>query len=369
MTTNEEIAEHLQLLADLYSLSGDDQRTFSFAKAAASIRSYPSPIWEMKLAPSSVKYCGPSTIKVITEFLESGSSSRLSELEKTCQLPPQSVRDLTKIANVGLVTATKLWKEQGINSLEELEVALSSGKIDDEKLKKDFEFFKAQLARIPLEDALPIAERIYDFLVGIQVDDQKAKTGKRYLVQRAEFAGSLRRQRPTVKDIDIVVASANDFDTNHIRELLRASFPDIVADGPTRTRLRIDGRGVDVIFTSTTGFGCCLQYLTGGMAFNIRLRTFCKTKHLKLNETNLTFMEGTPSQKVFTFLTEEALFEHLGLWYIEPERREVTLRLEYAISLRDLKKVKKLTLDQAIYLRDEHGITNCEELDEFLKGL
>lgn len=361
MKTNLEISEHLNLIGEYYANSGDDQRSLSFFKASSSVKDYPQELAKMTLAPSSVKYCGPSITTVIQEFLHSGSSGRLQTLEKSGTIAPITIRELTKIPGVGLATAYKLWKEQGITSLASLEEALKSGKIVDEKLSKSIEFMKSQALRVPYQEALFIGEKIYDQLESIQVEDHSSKSGKRYLIKQIEFAGSLRRKRETVKDIDILVATSTDWDRNLLREHIKALFPDVVADGDTRTRLRVDGRGVDIIYTTLSSWGTCLAYLTGSATYNVFFRTWLNQKRYKLNEYNLTYMSGTPSQKILTFLTEEALYDQVGVFYVPPDQRETSKVLELSIQVRDLKKIPGMTLERAIQLRQEYGVTSENE--------
>jgi DNA polymerase (family 10) len=364
MKTNLEIAAHLESIADLYRMKEDEQRGFSFSKAAASIRSYPTTIAEMRLGSGAIKYVGPSTLAVVEEFLKNGTTKRYIDLSAEVGLPPEEVQELTKIPGVGIVKATKLWKEHGITSLKQLEETLANGTLVDEKLRKAFEFSRDQKERISLAEAEAIAKPIIEALSKfLKKDESNPIGGYVKLVKRIEVAGSLRRKKETIKDVDIICATATDFDRHYLRELIRSSWPeDIVADGETRTRLRITGRGVDIIYTTLDQFGACLNYLTGSKDHNIRLRDHAKALGYKINEYNVTSGKE-PNVKHHLIREEKDLFDLLGIWYVPPEMRETATAVNYAIQLRDMQKVEGMTFEKAISLREQHGIINKDEYE------
>jgi DNA polymerase (family X) len=364
MKTNLKIAEHLDTIATMYELKGDESRMYAFHKAAAAIRSYPTVIAEMKLGPGSIQYVGPSTLGVVQEYLNTNTSKRFDELVKEVGLPDREVQELMKIPGVGVVRATKLWKEHGITTLAQLEEAFASGKIVDEKLQKALEVTKTQTERIPYDVALTLANVVVDKLKSfITQEAQKAKTWSP-LIKRIEFAGSLRRKKETIKDVDILCATATDFDRHYLRELVRSTWPeDIIADGETRTRLRIAGRGVDIIYTSLESWGAALNYLTGSKDHNVRLRAHAQTLGYKVNEYSV--ISGKAPNEVRHEIKEERdLFDLLGIWYVPPTMRETAMGVNYAIQLSDLREVSGMTFEKAIELREKHGVTSRLELAE-----
>jgi len=367
--SNEQIADHLAKIAELYGMKEDDQRVFAFGKAEKSVRYYPTPLEKMQLGPGSIKHVGPSTVSVIQEFLKTGTSKRLTDLQVEVGVPPPEVQELTKIPGVGLVTATKLWKEHNITSMQSLGEALESGKLQDDKLKKAFEYARDQATRIPLTEALAIATPIVEKLKSFQWNlTSSGEQNGRLLVQKIELAGSLRRRKETVKDVDILVATKDDFDRHYLREIIRATWPeDVYADGETRTRLRISNRQVDIIYTTLDSWGAALCYLTGSQNHNIRIREFAKTLHMKVSEYDVLQNPGTPQEKRIFIRNEHDLYDTLGIWYIQPTKREDTVLLEKAIQLRDLKTIPGMTFEQALELREKHGITTKTELDEWVK--
>lgn len=249
MRSNLEIAEHIEAIAELSFLAKEEQRGFAYSKAAASIRNATEQVGE-DLKPGQLKFVGPSIIGVVKEFLASGISEKWLDLDRRVERAPEAIaNELQKIPGVGPVKATQLWKA-GYKTLSDVEAALASGALKDERLRKSVEHAKYQSARIPYLKALKIAYPILDVILAIK------DANGRSLVEKADFAGSLRRKKETVKDIDILCSIATDWDRNLVREHLKATWPsDIIADGETRTRLRISDRQVDIIFTTPNTWG------------------------------------------------------------------------------------------------------------------
>ena len=366
--TNDQIAGHLDDIAELYFMQEDESKGFAFSKAASSIRSFGPAIVNTKLVSGTCRYVGPSTILVIAEFIRTGSSERYQKLAKDLGLPPESLKELTKITGVGPVTAIRLWKDHGILNFKMLEEAIASGKITDAKLLKAVEVLKTQAARIPLKEALEIAEPLVAKLKTLKkaISEHEGTVFNKYLVQKIEYAGSLRRKKATVKDVDILVATESDWDRNLLRENIKATWPDdILADGESRTRLRINGRQVDIIYTELKHYGAALNYLTGSADFNVYLRQEAKKRGWKVSEYGL--FDAKTELLIDPLKEEKDLFDRLEIFYIPPEKRESTHLLTLAIALKDLRQVPGMTFDKAKYLREQFGITYMRELEELVR--
>jgi DNA polymerase (family X) len=361
MITNLEIATHLDRIAEAYSMKEDDSRMYAYSRAANSIRNYPTPIVEMKLGPGSIKYVGPSALATINEFISTGATQRLKDLEKEVGIPPEEIRELTKIPGIGIIRATKLWQEHGITTLASLKEALESGKIVDEKLKKSYEYATSQAERIPYDAAIGIANQVTDKLRTFITQEAAKRKSWSPLIKRMEVVGSLRRKKETIKDIDIVCALETDFDRHYLRELVKATWPnDVMADGESKTRLRFFDRQIDLLFCGLENWGAAISYFTGSQSHNIALRAYAKRKGYKVSEHYVT--EVNTDTRIF-LKEEEDLFKLLGIWNVPPLMRETDYSVNLAIELRDLMHVPGMTFQSAIELRTTKGITNRKELE------
>jgi DNA polymerase (family 10) len=354
--SNESVVKHLQEIAELLFLAKEDQRGYAYAKAANSIKASEKLVTPA-IKPGELKYVGPSIVAVVLEFLETGTSSTFEKLSSTVERPPADISaELQKIQGVGPVKAMTLWKA-GFKTIADVEAALASGALKDERLKKSVEYAKNQSERIPFHKAYSLAAPILDKVKSICTSDGRS------LIQEAEYAGSLRRRKETVKDIDILCSIATDWDRNLVREHIKTFWPnDIIADGVSRTRLRITDRQCDIIYTQPNTWGAALQYLTGSADFNVRLRAYAKTLHFKVSEYQLLRYPGTPHEEKHDVPSEQALFEKLGIWYVEPHDREGVRNLELAIALKEMRQVPDMTFDKAIWLRTNLGICTPAEL-------
>jgi len=242
------------------------------------------------------------------EFLQTGSSELLKSLQRQFpDVPFEVLEELQKIPGIGPVRAEKLYLEYGVKSLGELEQAIQSGQIVDEKLANSVQYAKTQLERIPWGKAMNLARPILTYL--------KEWEG----IEKIDLCGSMRRFSETVKDVDILVA-VGDHNRTKLRELVVTSWPqDIIADGPTRTRLRIEDRQVDIIYTSPSCWGACINYLTGCKEWNIKVRERAKSLGLKISEFGA--FDRASGILVDALKEEEDLFRLLKIKFVEPTDR------------------------------------------------
>lgn len=262
---------------------------------------------------------GVSIAEKIEEFLKTGKVKYLEELKKKW---PIKIEDFLPIEGIGPKTIRHLYENLGIKDMESLEKALKANKVSglegfgekrQEKILKNIEFYRKSGGRQVLGFILP----------EIRMIEEKLKKARG--VDRVDIAGSIRRRKETIGDIDILVISKNpgpvmDFFTN-MPEVER-----VVARGETKSAVRLkNGLDADLRVVPPESYGAALNYFTGSKDHNIALREIAIKKGYKLNEYGLFKRE-----KQITGKTEEDLYKKLGLKYIEPELREMKGEIEAA---------------------------------------
>lgn len=265
---------------------------------------------------------GKGLAEKIAEYVEVGEVREHQELLQ--QVPP-TLFELLGIPGIGPKAARTLWQELGITSIEDLKntpdeklAALPRmGKKTVENIRKALTFNEQGTERVPLGQALPIAVRLRDQLRRVPG------------VTRLEYAGSLRRGRDTIGDLDFVGVASDG-------EALREAFVDrpevsqVLARGETKCSVRLQTAGValqaDLRLVPEEVFGAAMLYFTGSKDHNVRLRELAIRKGQRLNEYGLfAGLDERPQdrgEKPVAARTEEEIYQALGLPYIDPERRE-----------------------------------------------
>ncbi|MEM2121796.1 MAG: DNA polymerase/3'-5' exonuclease PolX [Candidatus Woesearchaeota archaeon] len=320
---NLEVAKLLYDIADMLDILGEAFKPQAYRKAAKSIEGLGEDIevYYKNGKLEEIPGVGKSISEKIIEFLETGKSSYYEELKKKV---PGGVSTLIEIPGMGPKRAMYLYKNLGIKSIEELEDAAKKGKLrelngfgekSEQDILKGIEILRKGQERFLLGVALPIAEEI----VG------RLKTLKE--VQKISIAGSLRRMKETIGDLDILVVSNSpekvmDFFTS-MKEV-----QNIIAKGTTKSSVILKNNlQVDLRVIEDKSFGSALQYFTGSKEHNIALREICKKKNLKLSEYGLF----DKNDKMIAGKNEEDIYKKLGMQYIEPELRENTGEIEAAL--------------------------------------
>jgi DNA polymerase (family 10) len=264
---------------------------------------------------------GPELAARIDEYLATGRLLRLEALR--ADLPPAFL-SLLEIRGLGPKTARFLWDRLGVDSIERLEQVCRSGEIRAlpgvrEKtcanILQGIAAWRAGRSRTPLVRARAVASQIVDAL--------RAHGG----VEHIEVAGSLRRCRDTVKDIDILVTSSEP--ARVIKTLVRLpSVREVLAQGDTRASVRHqDGLQIDLRVVEPPALGAALQYFTGSREHNVRLRELARRQGRSISEYGV-FDERTGARVAGA--TEEEVYAAVGLSWIPPELRENTGELEAA---------------------------------------
>ncbi len=265
---------------------------------------------------------GKATAEKIVEFLEHGT---VTEHQELLQQVPSGVFDLLEIPGIGPKAAQAMWKELGITGVAELKDRLDSpelqalprmGKKTIENIRQAIAFSEQTQNRIPLGLALPMAEQMVDALRQVPG------------VVKAEYAGSLRRGRETIGDLDFLVA-ADDPEAVRQRFTTDPAVTQVLARGDTKCSVRLSIFNVaiqaDLRLVPEASYGAALMYFTGSKEHNVRLREIAIKQNKRLNEYGLfAGTEERPQDRQSSPLAveEAAIYESLGLPFIEPERRE-----------------------------------------------
>ncbi len=317
MLKNKEVVEMLREIAEYLTIKGESRFKISaYEKAAHVIENLTQPIEELDALGKLTKLpgIGKSIAEKIHEYLTTGKSSYLEELKREI---PREVFELMEVPGIGPKLAMRLYTELGVRSIDELEEAARQGRIRkmkrmgvkaEQKILKGIQIYRMDAGRVPLFTIRPLVMEMVSYL--------KDKTG----IERISPAGSFRRWREDVGDVDILVATDSEGDT--VIELFASAewTKEVLWRGETKCSIVTpSGVQVDLRVVPEDSWGAALQYFTGSKAHNIRLREIAISKGLKLNEYGL-YREDT-GQKI-AGLTEEEIYEALGMPWIPPELRE-----------------------------------------------
>ena len=307
---NEEVAGLLREYAELTQITGGDVfRARNYEKAARSVRGWGDDIGQLDVtALRAIPGVGASIAAKIAEYRESGSIRALDELR--AKIPP-GVLELTRVPGLGPKRALQLNRDLGVQSVDDLAAAIKAGRLDglagfgaksEERIAAGIEVYRQGRERVLLDVALRTATEMVDTLTPLS--------------QRCAYAGSLRRWRETIGDIDILAAADDSAP-------LMAAFSaghEVVASGPTKTTVRTaSGLTADLRVVPLDAWGAALQYFTGSVAHNVAVRQIAVRAKLKLSEYGLFDAE---TNELIVSRTEEEVYERLGLAWVPPAMRE-----------------------------------------------
>jgi DNA polymerase (family 10) len=315
---NEEVAGLLREYAELTQITGGDVfRARNYEKAARSVRGWGDDIGQLDVtALRAIPGVGASIAAKIAEYRESGSIRALDELR--AKIPP-GVLELTRVPGLGPKRALQLNRDLGVQSVDDLAAAIKAGRLDglagfgaksEERISAGIEVYRQGRERVLLDVALRTATEMVDALTPLS--------------QRCAYAGSLRRWRETIGDIDILAAADDSAP-------LMAAFSaghEVVASGPAKTTVRTaSGLTADLRVVPLDAWGAALQYFTGSVAHNVAVRQIAIKQKLKLSEYGL--FEAETNQLIVS-RTEEEVYERLGLAWVPPAMREDHGEIELA---------------------------------------
>jgi DNA polymerase (family X) len=304
---NTELYKHLDLIAQLTDLDGGGSfRVWAFRKVANAVRDADFEVTVENM--SGLRGAGKSTQEVIQAFLETGTSPRLEDL---CTRWPADVLTMTAVHGIGAKTAFQIYESTGIRNLDDLIAAAEKGgpEIGDRWLSAILLARDMREGRVPLGTAKNIALLITEALR--EVDGVRA----------IEVCGSIRRGKPTCKDIDIVV-KAEPRDHARIHKAFSEMGKPLVS-GETKTTIVAKGFGqamqCDCWTVVPAEWGASVAYATGSKIHNMQLRALARKKGMKLNEKGIWRRHN---MKRLGGEHERDIYDVLGIPYVEPEDRE-----------------------------------------------
>jgi DNA polymerase (family 10) len=313
---NHRIAEILEAIAQLLDLKGENPfKVRAYQNAARAIAGLPTDVRNMldgnKL--EEIPGIGEALREKITQLATTGRLEYYEELRR--EVPP-GVIEIMNIPSLGPKKARVLWKELGVTGIEELLKACRGNKLlelkgfgarTQAKILEGIEFRTRHRGEYLLSDAVPVARRLLAHLAASKA------------TLRSSLAGSIRRWKETVRDIDLLASSEHPAALmDHFASA--ADVVEILAKGQTKTSVRLaSGIQVDLRVVSDEQFPCALAYFTGSKEHNVAIRSLAQRKGLKVNEYGI--FEG---ERLIPCKDEREFFATLGLPYIPPEMRENT---------------------------------------------
>ncbi|MGW5360469.1 helix-hairpin-helix domain-containing protein [Actinopolymorpha pittospori] len=354
---NEQVGALLQEYADLVAITGGDAyRARVYEKAARSVAGYHLDVSSLDAAGlRAIPNVGTSIAAKVTEYFRTGQIAAVEELRAKI---PAGVRELTEIPTLGPRKAMVLYDERGIASVQDLLDALDAGRLaglkgfgprTEENLRHGIDLLRQSGGRVDLGVATELAEEIVGALSKVPG------------CVRCTYAGSLRRMRETVGDLDVLAVSK---DPGRIMDALTGLdlVAEVIARGNTKTSIRTTaGLQVDLRVVPPESWGAALQYFTGSKAHNVRTREIAVRQGLKLSEYGLFTVprdehdgddeqgerrgqggqrgrkggrrpaaEAVEAGELVVSKTEEEVYERIGLPWIPPTLREDRGEIEAA---------------------------------------
>ena len=367
---NLEISTIFRDIAKILEIKGDNPfRIRAYERAAQNIEGLTEDIegYIKEDRLTEIPGIGKDISEKIKEIVKTGKLKALADLKKTI---PGGLLDLLNIPSVGPKTAKLLYEKLKIKNISDLEGVIRKNKLGGifgikektiENISKGIELLKRGRERMTLAQAVLVADEFVNTL-------KKLPT-----VKKISTAGSLRRQKETVRDIDILVISHKP------KKVMQAftsspSVRDVLAEGQTKASVRTkEDIQVDCRVVEQKSFGAALLYFTGSKNFNIKLRQLAIKKGLKINEYGVFSATkrggfaknyGERKNKFVAGKTEEEIFKLLGMPYIEPELREDNGEIELALKnkLPKLIELKDIKGDFHVHSTWSDGGNSIEEI-------
>ncbi len=341
---NQELAKIFFEIAYFLEIEEVQFKPYAYQKAALNLESLERDVKEIYerggiKALEEIPGVGESIAQKIEEYLKTG---KIKYYEKFKKKLPLNLEEITKVEGMGPKRAKVLFQELGVKDLKDLEKVAKARKIrnlegfgikTEKNILEGIAFLKKSKGRFLLGNILPIVKEI----------EEKLKNLKE--VQKISVAGSVRRRKETIGDVDFLVISKNP---KKIMDFF-VSLPGVIriwGRGATKSSVRMrDGFDMDLRVVPEKSYGSALQYFIGSKEHNIATRKIALEKGLKLNEYGV--FRG---KKMIAGKTEEGVYKVLGLQWIPPEIRENQGEIEAAL---------KRKLPKLVELKDIRGDLHC----------
>lgn len=357
---NSEVAKILREIGEYLAMEGVAFKPRAYENAADAILELKEDILDVYKsgglkALEEIPGVGVSIAEKIEEFIKTG---RIKYYEAFKKKTPIDLESLEKVGGLGPKTIKVLYDFLGVRNIADLERVLKEKKLrnlpgfgqkSEEKILKNLEFVKLESGRRPLGEIEPIAEAF------------KAELKKLSDISRIEIAGSYRRRKETVGDLDILAISKKP---EKVMDwfISRPDVLSVVVKGGTKSTVKLkDGLDVDLRVVSPESYGAALAYFTGSKEHNVVMREIAKEKGLKLNEYGLW-----RGERMIAGETEEGIYKALGMDYAAPEMRENLGEIELARKhkLPKLIGYKDLLGDLQVQTNYSDGANSISEIAE-----
>ncbi|WP_181684837.1 DNA polymerase/3'-5' exonuclease PolX [Halorhabdus salina] len=366
MSGNESIADLLEAFADFLDAKDVEYKPRAYRRAAENIADYPGDIATLAEdgadAVTEIEGVGDAIASKVVEYVETGTIEELDELREEL---PVDMDALTSVEGVGPKTVGSLHEALGIETLDDLEAAAEASEIQDvsgfgakteQNILAGIDFARQAHERQLLGEARPRGEALKRYLERVDA------------VEACELAGSLRRWKATIGDVDVLVGSDD-------AQTVVDAFTDwdgadrIIEAGTQKASVRTDGVRIDLRVVAPAEFGAALQYFTGSKDHNVALRNRAIERDLKMNEYGVFDVAGVEDddQRAGDRIageTEPSMYGALELPWIAPELRENRGEVHAAAenSLPDLVETEAVR-------GDLHVHTNLSDGNETIEGM
>jgi len=359
---NREIADIFERIADILEIQGEGVfRVNAYRRAARIIGDLSSDVADLVESGELLKLkgIGKGTADGVAEYLETGTMRRYEEAKKSV---PKGLVELLSIPGLGPKTIGLLWRELDVRSLKSLKRALRGRKVLDlpgigpkkvENIEAGIRVYESRSGRLTLGTVLPAALAT--------VTELRDATG----IGEIEVAGSIRRWRETIGDVDILALSSKPAPVIEAFTTL-PRVTEVLAAGTTKASVRVsDGLQMDLRVVPPESYGAALSYFTGSKEHNVHLRGLAQSKGLKLSEYGLFKGDRRVAGR-----TEEAIYRKLGMQYVVPELREDRGEVEAALEgrLPELVEIGDIRGDLHVHSDYSDGHSTIEEVARAAKA-
>lgn len=355
LVNKKDVIRLLEQIAIYLELKGENPFKISaYRKAAQGLETDERSLDEID-DMTKIKGIGKGTGAVITEFMKEGKST---ELEKLQEEVPSGLIPLLQLPGLGGKKLSRLYKELNIVDADSLRTACENGEVEKlsgfgaktvKNLLTALDEVGKRPERLSIAVMLQIAGKIENYLDNID------------WITRYSIAGSLRRMRETIRDIDFIISTD---EPEKVREalLLLPTVKEVIAEGDTKVSVTLEEEydiNVDFRLVKDEEFTTTLHHFTGSKEHNVAMRQLAKSRGEKISEYGV---EVEATNEILTFPDEKTFYEHFGLPYIPPEIREGTTELEQFQETRELIELEAIRGDLHMHTTWSDGAQNLEEM-------